>query len=81
MTEDLSEIFDNTKASMKKAMAFFESELSKIRAGKASPVMLDGIVVDYYGNPTPLGQVANVSADGCTYAYHSAMGKKYASTN
>ena len=62
MTEDLSEIFDNTKASMKKAMSFFESELSKIRAGKASPVMLDGVVVDYYGNPTPIGQVANVSA-------------------
>ena len=62
MTEDLSEIFDNTKASMQKAMAYFESELSKIRAGKASPVMLDGILVDYYGNPTPIGQVANVSA-------------------
>lgn len=62
MTDDLSEIFDHTNASMGKAMAFFESELSKIRAGKASPVMLDGITVDYYGNPTPISQVANISA-------------------
>ncbi|MEO6683214.1 MAG: ribosome recycling factor [Ginsengibacter sp.] len=62
MTEDLSDIFDGTKASMKKAMAYFESELAKIRAGKASPEMLDGITVDYYGNPTPIGQVGNISA-------------------
>lgn len=61
MTEDLSEIFDTTKVSMKKAMSFFESELTRIRAGKASPVMLDGVVVDYYGNPTPIGQVGNIS--------------------
>ena len=46
---------------MKKAINFFESELSKIRAGKASPVMLEGLVVDYYGNPTPLSQVCNIS--------------------
>ena len=62
MTEDLPEIFEETKESMKKAMAFFESELSRIRAGKATPVMLEGILVDYYGNPTPISQVANISA-------------------
>jgi ribosome recycling factor len=47
---------------MKKAMDFFESELVKIRAGKANPTMLDGIVVDYYGNPTPINQVGNLTA-------------------
>ena len=62
MTEDLSENFDTTRVSMKKAMSFLESELARIRAGKASPAMLDGVVVDYYGNPTPIGQVGNISA-------------------
>jgi len=46
---------------MAKAINHLESELAKIRAGKANPAMLDGIMVDYYGNPTPLNQVANVS--------------------
>jgi ribosome recycling factor len=56
------EIIDHTAQSMKKAIAHFEGELLKIRAGKASPQMLDGIMVDYYGNPTPINQVANVSS-------------------
>ena len=43
-------------------MDHFESELVKIRAGKANPTMLDGIMVDYYGNPTPINQVGNLSA-------------------
>src|SRR6476646_10677029 len=47
--------------SMKKAINHLEAELTKIRAGKANPQMLDGIVVDYYGSPTPLNQVANIS--------------------
>lgn len=62
MTDDISIILEETVDSMKKAMSHFESELSKIRAGKATPSMLDGITVDYYGNPTPIGQVGNISA-------------------
>lgn len=62
MTDDISIILEETTNSMKKAMSHFESELSKIRAGKATPTMLDGITVDYYGNPTPIGQVGNISA-------------------
>lgn len=46
---------------MVKAINHLESELGKIRAGKANPSMLDGINVDYYGNPTSINQVANVS--------------------
>jgi ribosome recycling factor len=62
MTEDLAKILEEVPGSMKKAMDFFESELVKIRAGKANPTMLDGIVVDYYGNPTPINQVGNLTA-------------------
>jgi len=61
MAEDLQAIQDDSKTSMKKAIDHFEAELTRIRAGKASPNMLDGIVVDYYGNPTPIGQVGNIS--------------------
>jgi ribosome recycling factor len=62
MSEDVSMTLELTEDSMKKAINHLETELIKIRAGKANPQMLDGIVVDYYGTPTPLNQVGNVSA-------------------
>lgn len=46
---------------MKKTMGNLEGELATIRAGRANPHVLDKIVVDYYGSPTPIQQVANVS--------------------
>lgn len=52
---------DEAKEHMEKAVSHVETELQKIRAGKASPQMLDGIQVDYYGTLTPLSQVANVN--------------------
>ena len=58
---DVTQILNDTTSSMNKAINHLESELTKIRAGKASPAMLDGIMVDYYGNPTALNQVANVT--------------------
>ncbi len=61
MSGDLSKILSDADASMVKAINHLEAELSKIRAGKANPSMLDGIMVDYYGNPTLLNQVANIS--------------------
>ena len=61
MAEDLNKILADTETAMKKAISHLEAELTKIRAGKANPTMLDGIMVDYYGNPTPINQVANVS--------------------
>src|ERR1700719_4222304 len=61
MIVDLKGILDDVTNSMKKAIDHFETELVKIRAGKASPNMLNGIVVDYYGNPTPISQVGNLS--------------------
>lgn len=62
MTDDLSFILEDGKESMTRAINHLEAELVKIRAGKANPAMLDGIVVDYYGNPTPINQVGNISA-------------------
>ncbi|MDE3182824.1 MAG: ribosome recycling factor [Bacteroidota bacterium] len=62
MLEETTEIIDEATVSMQKATEHFESELVKIRAGKANPTMLDGITVDYYGTPTPINQVGNLSA-------------------
>ena len=61
MTEQLDEIVNSTTSQMKKGLAHLESELIKIRAGKATPAMVDGITVEYYGAPTPVNQVANVT--------------------
>ncbi len=61
MSDELSKILADTESAMKKAISHLEAELVKIRAGKANPTMLDGIIVDYYGNPTAINQVANVS--------------------
>ncbi len=61
MQDELNLVLDDAKESMQKAISHLEVELTKIRAGKANPVILDGITVDYYGAPTPLNQVANVS--------------------
>jgi ribosome recycling factor len=60
--EGLDKIISDTEAAMVKAINHLEAELVKIRAGKASPAMLDGIMAEYYGNPTPINQVANVTA-------------------
>jgi ribosome recycling factor len=60
MTEELNEIYADIKASNEKTLEHYEAELMKIRAGKASPAMLQSVMVDYYGSPTPLAQVANV---------------------
>ena len=61
MTEDTLSIIAGSEEQMKKAINHLEAELIKIRAGKANPQMLDGIVVDYYGSPMPINQVANIS--------------------
>lgn len=57
----MEQIISDTTANMQKAINHLESEISKIRAGKATTQVVDGIHVDYYGNPTPLSQVANVT--------------------
>ena len=61
MSELIKKQVTDAKALMDKAIDHADSELNKIRAGKANPSLLDDIMVDYYGNPTPLSQVGNVN--------------------
>jgi ribosome recycling factor len=61
MSDEINKILPDTEASMNKALNHLEAELVKIRAGKANPTMLDGIMADYYGNPTAINQIANIS--------------------
>ena len=56
------EALDKAKVKMDKTIAVFKRELSHIRAGRANPQLLDGVMVDYYGTPTPISQVGNISA-------------------
>ncbi len=60
--DDIELSIEMGKESMDHAIEHLHKELLKIRTGKASPSMLSGIFVDYYGSPTPLNQVANVGA-------------------
>src|SRR6202012_975572 len=61
MSELIKKQISDAKALMDKAIDHADNELNKIRAGKASPSMLDDIMVDYYGSPTPLAQVGSVN--------------------
>ena len=54
-------ILEEAEDGMKKAISHLNSELSKIRAGRANPSMLDTVRVDYYGSSTPLSQIGNIS--------------------
>ena len=59
--EEIQMYLDDAKESMEKALKHIDGELVKIRAGKAMPNMVESIMVNYYGTPTPLSQVASVS--------------------
>ncbi|PWU04610.1 MAG: ribosome recycling factor [Bacteroidetes bacterium] len=61
MSDDLSRILQEAESAMQRAISHLETELVKIRAGRANPQMLDGLVVDYYGSPTPINQIGNIS--------------------
>ncbi|MBS1638180.1 MAG: ribosome recycling factor [Bacteroidetes bacterium] len=58
---DVNSVIDQAKSLMEKSIAHLEVELSKVRAGKANPAMLEPVQVDYYGSRVPLSQVANVN--------------------
>lgn len=62
MQELIDAGLSKAKEEMEESIAHLQRDLAKIRAGKANPSMLDGIMVDYYGTPTALNQVANISA-------------------
>lgn len=59
--EEIELVLDMTKDTMERALKHTQIELSKIRAGRASVQMLDGIQVEYYGAPTPINQVSSIS--------------------
>ncbi|MDC0579344.1 ribosome recycling factor [Bacteroidia bacterium] len=61
MNEDLKMVLDELKISVEKALHHVVLEISKLRAGKASPSMLDSVSVEYYGSQVPLSQVANIN--------------------
>jgi ribosome recycling factor len=61
MTEEINFVLDSTREQMSASISHLENALSKIRAGKASPQMLDGVTIDYYGAMTPLGQASNIN--------------------
>lgn len=62
MEEELEMVFDMAQEQMSGSVEHLKKELLKIRTGRANPVMLSGIRVDYYGSKTPLSQVSNVSS-------------------
>jgi ribosome recycling factor len=65
--EEMDFIVDTAKESMEHALAHLEKEMLNLRAGKANPIMLASVKVDYYGTMTPISQVANVNTpDGRT---------------
>ncbi len=61
MSEELKPLLNELKAQFEKNIEHTVAEFGKLRAGKAHPAMLESVMVDYYGSPTPLSQVANVS--------------------
>lgn len=69
MTEEVQLYLEEAQEKMEHALSHLDSALAQIRAGKASPRILDGVMVEYYGTMTPLSQVANITTpDGRTIA-------------
>ncbi len=60
--EDTEFYIEHARELMEKTLSHTNGTLAKIRAGKAMPNMLDGIMVEYYGNPTPINQVASINS-------------------
>ncbi len=64
---NISEVKKNAETKMSKSVDSLKADLAKVRTGRANPGILDHVQVDYYGNPTPINQVANISLiDGRT---------------
>ncbi len=59
--EDAALVYDEANGSMDKALRSLKAELQKVRTGRASTALLEGVLVEYYGTPTPINQLANLS--------------------
>ena len=62
LTDRAKEIVSQTDEKMQEALNFLEEDLKTYRVGKANPAIFNGVTIDYYGTPTPLHQVASISA-------------------
>ena len=58
----IQDVLDTAKEKMKKSCAVYERDMMSLRAGRANPQLLDRIMVDYYGTPTPINQIGNISS-------------------
>ena len=58
----MDKVIKQTEEKMKKTLSALEEEFNTLRTGRASPALFDKVRVEYYGNPTPLNQVATISA-------------------
>jgi ribosome recycling factor len=61
MSEEVNKVLSETSTKMDNTIDHLEGDLNKIRAGKATPAMMEGIFVDYYGSNTPIAQVSNIN--------------------
>ena len=62
----MQEVFQQCETDMKEGLDFFQNELRQVRTGRASTALLDGVMVDYYGTPTALNQLANLAVADST---------------
>ena len=62
MAVSLDQLISHAKEAMERSLQHLKDDLRKVRTGRANPALLDNIRVDYYGTPTPLNQMANMSA-------------------
>ena len=60
--EDVALVLGEAREAMEKSIRSLRIDLQKVRTGRANPAILDGVLVDYYGSPTPLNQLASLSA-------------------
>ena len=58
----LQDVINTAKEKMKKSCEVYERDMMSLRAGRANPQLLDRILVDYYGTPTPINQIGNISS-------------------
>ena len=58
----IDDIMSTAKEKMQKSCAVYERDMQSLRAGRANPQLLDRILVDYYGTPTPINQIGNISS-------------------
>jgi len=72
----MDEVLNSCESAMKKKLELFDKDLSRVRTGRASVTILDGVRVNYYGNPTPLNQVASLSTPDARTIVISPFEKK-----